>query len=68
MTNYPVSSLKVTFQLIAHQVHHYRIWWKNHRWYWAALGNSGIEDTQEEAMRSAREYIMGIGKKPHGAS
>lgn len=60
--DYPATATKVRFKPIGDRAYIYRVWKSGSRWAWFALGNSGIADNMEEAMRKAREYIlMGVG-------
>jgi hypothetical protein len=56
--DYPKSALKIKFKALGGKCHIYRIWKSDSGWCWAALGNSGAEDTMEAAMRTAREWIL----------
>lgn len=60
--DYPASALRVKFKPLTGVSHTYRVWKIGSRWGWFVLGNSGVADTMEDAMRCAREYItMGVG-------
>lgn len=54
---HPSDAIKVTFSPLLGTNHFYWVWQSSSKWFWYALGNSGYERTQEEAMRSARNWI-----------
>ncbi len=56
-SNYPENSVRVKFKPLSGRSHGYRIWENNNHWFWYALGNGGMENTQETAMFAAREWI-----------
>lgn len=66
--DYPPDAIRVIFQPLSGKRVRYRIWKRDGKYYWAAAGHSGKEDTQEAAMRAAREWIeFGIhGLVSHG--
>jgi hypothetical protein len=66
--NFPANAMVIKFKALGGKLVRYRVWSKDKHYYWAALGNSGREETLEAAMRAAREYIlMGVnGLKSHG--
>lgn len=60
--DYPATAVKITFKPLGAPQHVYRVWKIGSKYAWFALGQSGIADNMESAMRSAREYISdGIG-------
>jgi hypothetical protein len=65
--NFPAYSMKVVFKPLSGKRVKYRVWAKWNKFYWAAQGANGEEDTLEAAMRSAREWILlGVnGLKSH---
>jgi hypothetical protein len=63
MSDYPSSALKITFVTMPTKKYTYRVWKLGSRWAWFALGQAGVEDNQEAAMRDAREYILGTHKR-----
>jgi hypothetical protein len=66
--NYPSNAMIIKFKPLGSKPACYRVWLSDNHYYWDACGNSGREETQEAAMRAAREYIlMGVnGLKSHG--
>ena len=68
--NFPANAMVIKFKALGGKLVRYRVWSKDKHYYWAALGNSGREETLGAAMRAAREYIlMGVnGLKSHGGS
>jgi hypothetical protein len=57
--SHPRTAIKVAFKPFNMSKFYYYVWQAGGKWFWEALGNNGVEPTQEEAMEKARRWIRG---------
>jgi hypothetical protein len=57
ITSHPLGVMSVTYVSSTGHTGKYWVWKSGYMWLWEALGNGGVEMTEEEAKEAARRWI-----------